>query len=113
MGELSLGDSFQSLDPDSEHSWVLTFFLGVKFGSIRTSLSRFCPLDYIFGCVCLRLTPRIRQRNLKIGTDMITRRLGFGDLGPGKSDLISPVIGRVNEEQKKGITRAELNVNII
>ena len=113
MGELALGDSFQGLDGDGEHAWVQDFFLGVKFGSIRSSLSRFYPLDLIFGYVFLGLTSRIRQRNVKIGTDMITRRLGFGDLGPGKSDFISPVIGNVNEEQKKGITRAELNVNVI
>ena len=113
MGELALGDSFHSLDPSSEHEWVLGFFLGTKFGSIRTSLSRYYPLDFVFGWVFLRLTSKIRQKNLKIGRDMITRRLDIGKLGPGKCDLIDPVVGSANGNLKNGITRNEVDVNII
>ena len=114
MGELALGDSFHSLDPDSEHEWVLGFFLGTKFGSIRSSLSRYYPLDFIFGWVFLRLTSRIRQKNLRIGREMITRRLEIGKLGPGKSDLIDPVIGSVYDNPKSsGVTRNEVDVNVI
>lgn len=113
MGELAFGESFHSLDPDSEHEWVLEFFLGTKFGSIRSSLSRYYPLDLIFGWIFLRLTSKIRQKNLKIGRNMITRRLDIGKLGPGKCDLIDPIIGRVNEDPKTGVTRNEADVNVI
>ncbi len=113
MGELALGESFNSLDPDSEHKWVLRFILGTKFGSIRSSLSRYYPLDYIFGWLFLRLTSRIRQKNLKIGQDMITRRLDIGKLGSGKCDLIDPVIGKINEDPKTGVTRNEVDVNVL
>ena len=113
MRELSLGDSFHSLDAGKEHSWVLNSFLPVKFGSVRTSLSLSYPLDYIFGWIFLRLTSRIRERNWATGTGMVSRRLEFGDLGPRKSDLLSPIIRNVNEEKKKGITRGELDVNAI
>ena len=113
MGELALGDPFHSLDPDSEHQWVQGFFLGTKFGSVRSSLSRYYPLDYLFGWTVLRLTSKIRQRNLKVGRDMITRRLDIGKLGPGKSDLIDPVIGKVNDDLKNSVTRNEVDVNVI
>ena len=113
MGELALGDPFNSLDPDSEHQWVQGFFLGTKFGSIRSSLGRYYPLDYLFGWIFLRLTSKIRQRNLKVGRDMITRRLDIGKLAPGKSDLIDPVIGKVNDDLKNGVTRNEVDVNVI
>ena len=113
MGELALGDSFHSLDPDSEHEWVLGFFLGTKFGSIRSSLSRYYPLDFIFGWIFLRMTSKIRQKNMKIGRDMITRRLSIGNLGPGKCDLVDPVIGNVEDNLKNGITRNEVDVNVI
>jgi cytochrome P450 len=113
MGELALGDSFHSLDPDSEHEWVRGFSLGTKFGSIRTSLSRYYPLDFIFAWVFLRLTSKIRQKNLKTGRDMITRRLDIGKLGPGKCDLLDPVIGSVNDNPKNGVTRNEVDVNVI
>lgn len=113
MGELALGESFNGLDVDSEHSWVKAFFMGVKFGSMRTSLSRYWPLDMIIGEVIMHVTAKQRQKNLKVGQDMISRRLALGDLGPDKSDLISPVIGKVDSEKANGITRAELDVNVI
>lgn len=112
MGELAFGDTFHSLDPDSEHGWLLGFFLGAKFGSVRTSLSRYYPFDYIVGWTFLRLTSRIRMRNIKIAQDMITRRLDLGKLGPGKCDLVDPLIGKVNEDPKNGVTRNELDVNV-
>ena len=113
MGELALGESFHSLDPSGEHEWVLRFLLGTRFGSIRSSLSRYYPLDYIFGWLFLRLTSKIRQKNFEISRTMISRRLDIGKLGPGKCDLIDPVIGKVNNNPKNGVTRNELDVNVI
>ena len=113
MGELALGESFHSLDPNGEHEWVLGFFLGTKFGAIRSSLSRYYPLDHIFAWIFLRLTSKIRQQNFKIGVDMISQRLDIGKLGPGKCDLIDPVIGKVNDNPKNGVTRKEVDVNVL
>ncbi|KAL9099863.1 MAG: hypothetical protein Q9163_004688, partial [Psora crenata] len=113
MGELGLGESFHSLEKENEHTWIEKFFLGAKFGSLRTSLSRYYPLEMWFGSLVLRATSKRRHKNLKIGTDMITRRLEMGDLGSDRSDLISPVVGNVDEEKKRGITRMELNINIL
>ena len=112
MGELAFGNTFHSLDPDSEHGWLQSFFLGTKFGSIRTSLSRYYPLDYMVGWTLLRLTAKFRQKTLKIAQDMITRRLDLGKLGPGKCDLVDPLIGKVNEDPKNGVTRNELDINV-
>lgn len=111
ISDLAIGQSFHGLEGDNEHSWILGFWLGVKFGSIRTSLSRFHPLELVFGFIFLRLTARERTKNWKLVTDCITRRLGMGDLGETRSDFITPVIGNVNEGKQKGITRQELNTN--
>ena len=118
MGELCLGESFHSLEGNNEHTWIMGFFLGAKFGSIRSSLSRYYPLDQIIAWLFMQMTSKIRQRNLKFGVDTITRRLDKGDLGSGRSDIISPVIGNIIEAKdgatkSKGITRDELNVNLL
>ena len=111
IADLTFGESFQGLDGDNEHSWILGFFLGAKFGSVRNSLSRFHPIDKIFGYIFLRLTAKHRARNWALSTDKITRRLNMGDLGVARSDFMTAVVGNVNEEMQKGITRRELNTN--
>lgn len=111
IADLTFGDSFHGLEDDNEHSWILGFFLGAKFGSVRNSLSRFHPIDKLFGWIFLRLTATHRVRNWSITTNMITERLEMGDLGSERSDFITPVVGNVNEEKEKGITRKELNTN--
>ena len=111
IADLTFGDSFHGLEDDNEHSWILGFFLGAKFGSVRNSLSRFHPIDKIFGWIFLRLTAENRTKNWSYTTNLITRRLEMGDLGSERSDFITPIIGNLNESQQKGITRKELNTN--
>ena len=111
IADLTFGESFYGLEGDNEHSWILGFFLGAKFGSVRNSLSRYHPLDKIFGWIFLRLTAKNRATSWRIATDKISRRLEMGDLGPTRSDFITPVVGRLDETQQKGITRKELNTN--
>ena len=117
MGELALGDSFHSLDGNNENSWVHLFFKGVTFGSIRTSLSRYYPLDMIFGSIFLRLTSKIRMKNMALGTSLIERRLKMGEMGIVRNDLMTPVSGNIishpQEGKQKGLTRAELDVNVL
>ncbi|KAA8563653.1 hypothetical protein EYC84_011675 [Monilinia fructicola] len=107
--DLMFGESFHGLEGDNEHSWILGFFLGAKFGSVRNSIQRFHPLEVIFGWIFLRLTSKMRVHNWKVATDRITYRLEMGDLGSERSDFVSPIIGNVNEGN--GITRKELNTN--
>lgn len=111
IADLTFGEPFHGLDGDNEHSWILGFFLGAKFGSVRNSLSRFHPIDKIFGWIFLRLTAKNRATCWRVATDKITRRLEMGDLGPSRADFITPIVGRLDETQTKGITRKELNTN--
>lgn len=111
IADLTFGESFYGLEGDNEHSWILGFFLGAKFGSVRNSLSRFHPIDKIFGWVFLRLTAKNRARSWQVATNKISHRLEMGDLGPSRSDFITPVVGKLDETQQKGITRKELNTN--
>ena len=113
IADLTFGESFYGLEGDNEHSWILGFFLGAKFGSVRNSLSRFHPIDKIFGWVFLRLTASARRNSWKTATDKISRRLEMGDLGPSRSDFITPVVGKLDETQQKGVTRKELNTNAL
>lgn len=111
IADLTFGESFYGLEGDNEHSWILGFFLGAKFGSVRNSLSRYHPIDKIFGWIFLRLTAKNRATSWRVATDKISRRLEMGDLGPSRSDFITPVVGRLDETQTKGVTRKELNTN--
>lgn len=111
IADLTFGESFYGLEGDNEHSWILGFFLGAKFGSVRNSLSRFSPLDKIFSWFFLRLTAKNRARSWQVATDRITRRLEMGDLGSTRSDFITPVIGKVETHEKVSISRKELNTN--
>ena len=113
VADLTFGESFYGLEGDNEHSWIQGFFLGAKFGSVRNSLSRFHPIDKIFGWVFLRLTAKNRARSWQVATDKISRRLGMGDLGPSRSDFITPVVGKLDETQQRGVTRKELNSNAV
>ncbi|RAL60850.1 hypothetical protein DID88_010175 [Monilinia fructigena] len=107
--DLMFGESFHGLEGDNEHSWILGFFLGAKFGSVRNSIQRFHPLEVVFGWIFLRLTSKKRTHNWKVATDRITYRLEMGDLGSERSDFVSPIIGNVNGGN--GITRKELITN--
>lgn len=111
VADLTFGEPFYGLEGDNEHSWILSFFLGAKFGSVRNSLSRFHPIDKIFGWIFLRLTAKFRANSWAVATGKITRRLEMGDLGSERSDFITPVVGRLDDTQTKGITRKELNTN--
>ena len=66
----------------------------------------------------MRMTSRIRQRNLELEVDMITRQLEKGDLGSGRPEIISSVIGNIIDAKEqaiesKGIIRDELHVNLL
>ena len=111
IADLTFGESFYGLEGNNEHSWILGFFLGAKFGSVRNSLSRFYPLDRVFGWCFLKLTAKNRATSWRVATEKITRRLNMGDLGSGRSDFITPVIGNVDVTKKTSITRKELNTN--
>ena len=111
IADLTFGESFHGLEGDNEHGWILGFFLGAKFGSIRNSLSRFHPIDKVFGWFFLRLTARARARSWNIATENISQRLKMGDMGPSRSDLVTPLLARLDETQQKGISTKELTTN--
>ncbi|PMD55506.1 cytochrome P450 monooxygenase-like protein [Hyaloscypha bicolor E] len=113
IGDLSIGKSFHGLEGENEHSWLDDFWMGVTFGSLRTSLARFHPLELIFGFLFLRLTRKQRANNWKYVTDSITERLHKGSLDGERWDFLTPVIGNVNEGREEGITRSELDGNTL
>ncbi|KAI1416404.1 cytochrome P450 [Hypoxylon sp. FL1857] len=113
IADMSFGESFHGLEGDNEHNWIVGVFLGAKFGAIRNSLSHFYPLDRLFGMIFLRLTAKHRKRNYDIAEDAIEKRLRFGDLGSKRSDFISAVLGNVDEQSEKGISRIELEANTL
>lgn len=109
--DLSFGESFHGLEGDNEHSWVMGFFFHAKFGTIRNCLSRFSPLDIFLGLILLGVTRKNRERNWRIVTEKIERRLAKGDMTGVRSDFVAPVIGRIEESGQKGITKSELITN--
>ena len=49
IADLTFGESFYGLEGDNEHSWILGYFLGAKFGSVRNSMSRYHPITRSLG----------------------------------------------------------------
>lgn len=111
--DLSFGDSFHGLEGENEHSWITGFFLHAKFGTVRNCLSRFPPLDRVFGSLFLRVTRKSREQNWRLCTAKIDRRLSQSDIIDVRSDLMTPVIGKISEGGRKGITHKELTTNAL
>lgn len=109
--DLSFGESFDGLSGDktnSDNSMIQNFFLHAKFSTIRNCLSRFAPLDILLGLFLLGTTRTTRKRNWANAIDKIQRRLAKGDV---RSDFLTPVVGRIDESGKKGVSTKELTTN--
>ncbi|KAK8091033.1 hypothetical protein PG994_000538 [Apiospora phragmitis] len=97
--DLSLGEPLcDGLEGLNEHGWVKNYFFHAKFSAIRTALSRFSPLDKVLGLVLLSMTRKARQRNWKVITGALNRRLAKAKHGKNaeRDDLLSPLIDRLS-----------------
>ena len=116
IADLTYGESFHGLEGDNEHDWVLRFFLGAKFGSVRNSLSRIYPIDRIFGWIFLRLTAVHRAQNWFEATSRITNRIQLGNK-EGRQDFLAPMLDDIahsddlSEVDGRGVTRKEVNTH--
>lgn len=110
--DLSYGESVDGLAGMDSHPWIARFFQHTTYHTVRNLMQWYWPLDSLLDFFFLRLTRSSRERNWKVTVDKIDRRLAKGDLTGLRSDLITPVIGRVAEENPqgiiKGITKREL-----
>jgi len=112
--DLSFGEALlNTLEDDSDNDEIQAFFLHAKFSTIRNCLSRFSPLDIFLGLFLLGVTRKTRERNWRLTTEKINRRLARGDLTGVRSDLLTPLVGKLDEkgEAKRSITKAELTTN--
>lgn len=111
--DLSYGEAMlDALEGDAHHDEIYKFFLHAKFGTIRNCLSRYWPLDALLGLWLLRVTRPSRERNWRLTTEKISRRLARGDLTGVRSDLLTPLVGKLSEDGHKGsITKQELITN--
>ena len=112
VGELAFGESLYTLKSDQEHDLIRAFARGAKFGSLRTSLSRFYPWDMMAGWVALRFTAKARAKTWNMMASWIDRRVAMGHLGTGRSDFVTPVIDNIENGKKDCITRSELVTNM-
>lgn len=114
--DLSLGEALcRSLEDLNEHSWIQGYFFHAKFSAIRIALSRFAPLDAFLGLFLLGITRKARQRNWRIITGALDRRMARGESGQimneKRADLLTPLVDRLDERGQKGITKAEMFTN--
>ena len=111
--DLSFGESMHdTLSGDTDNDEITRFFLHAKFSTIRNCLSRFSPLDIFLGLFLLGTTRKNRVRNWQLTTSKIERRLARGDLTGVRSDLLTPLVGKINENgQQRTITKSELVTN--
>ncbi|KAH8672903.1 cytochrome P450 monooxygenase-like protein [Tricladium varicosporioides] len=111
--DLSLGESLvHGLEGANEHGWLKNYFFHAKFSAVRIALTRFSPLDTILGLFLLSVTRKARQRNWRVITGALNRRLAnIETKEQQRFDLIAPLVGRLDENEQKGITKAELLSN--
>ncbi|KIM92948.1 hypothetical protein OIDMADRAFT_184951 [Oidiodendron maius Zn] len=112
--DLSFGEALLNTleEHDTEHNEIYMFSLHAKFGTIRNCLSRFKPFDALLRLVLLRVTRPVREHNWQLATEKVERRLARGDLTGIRSDLLTPVVGKLDESGQKGsITKKELITN--
>ncbi|KAK7957012.1 cytochrome P450 [Apiospora aurea] len=103
--DLSLGESLcDGLEGLNEHGWVKNYFFHAKFSAIRTALSRFSPLDKVLGLALLSMTRKARQRNWKVITGALNRRLAKAkhEKGNERADLLSPLVDRLGSFEGSG-----------
>ncbi|KAG9235759.1 cytochrome P450 monooxygenase-like protein [Amylocarpus encephaloides] len=117
ISDLSYGESMEGLPERNEHGWIARFFLHGRFSTVRMCLCAFSPLDKVLDFFVLSLTRRQRTKNWAVFSAKIERRLAKGDMTGQRSDLISPVVGKVTPDHEidasakmkaKGITSSEL-----
>ncbi|KAK3378646.1 cytochrome P450 monooxygenase-like protein [Lasiosphaeria ovina] len=113
--DLSFGESLlNTLERDTDNDEIRAFFLHAKFSTIRNCLSRFSPLDVLLGLFLLGATRATRERNWRLTTAKIERRLARGDLTGVRSDLLTPLVGKLDDNNaalKGTISRKELTTN--
>ncbi|KAI7775569.1 hypothetical protein LA080_006580 [Diaporthe eres] len=110
--DLSLGESLaRGLEDMNEHSWIQGYFFHAKFSAVRIALSRFSPLDAFLGLFLLSVTRKARQRNWRVITGALDRRMARNDAQEKRSDLLTPLVDRLDESQRVGITKAEMMSN--
>jgi cytochrome P450 len=110
--DLTYGESIHGLQGESQHSWIERYHIQAKVATFRNLASHFPPLDWMFDTVLGRLTADRRMQNFKEVSLKIDRRLQLDEKAHRREDLLSPVIGRINETPAKDqITKAELVVH--
>jgi cytochrome P450 len=117
MVDLGFGSSMDGLAGNNEHDWIARFFLHGRFSTIRMCTCWFFPLDKILDTLFLALKRRQRAKNWALFSSKIDARLAKGDLGSERSDLVTPVFGKLTDKieagnngntKEKRITKGEL-----
>lgn len=108
ISDLTWGESPGALKTRGYHDWIRRFFLHAQFSTIRNCFSRFSPLDNILHYFFLRITSKQRKANAKLSSARIDRRLAAGHT---RSDFMTPIIGKISEDGRKGITKDEVLTN--
>lgn len=108
ISDLTWGESPKALQTSGHHDWYRRFFLHAKFSTVRNCLSRFYGMDKILHYIFLRVTSKQRSANTKLSFERIDRRLAAGH---SRSDFMTPLIGKISESSRKGITKSEVLTN--
>lgn len=112
MTDLSLGGSLaRGLEDMNEHTWIQGYYFHAKYSALRAALSRFRPLDALLGVFLLGVTRSARLRNWRVITGVLDRRMAQKDAMIERSDLLTPLIDRLDETRRSGITEAEMISN--
>lgn len=108
ISDLTWGEEAHITQKSREDDWNMRLFQHAQFSTIRNCLSRFSPAHKILHYVFLRATSKQRIANTRLTTERIKRRLALNETRP---DFMAPIIGKISNDPRKGISLNEVLTN--
>ncbi|KAI2899636.1 hypothetical protein CBS11852_3203 [Aspergillus niger] len=106
-GELEFGESFGCLEKGEYHPWIKVLLSNFR-KIILFGASQLIPgLRFLVGLTIPKAVMQQRQQHFSYTVDKVSRRLARGN-DPMRPDFLT-YINRYNEDEKKGMSRAEID----
>ncbi|OJJ42281.1 hypothetical protein ASPZODRAFT_155391 [Penicilliopsis zonata CBS 506.65] len=107
IGDLAFGEPFGCLQGSEYHPWVATVFQSIKTGACMRAMAIYPPLLKVFCTFMPSSFTQKRVAHYQMSKDKVSRRLATETARP---DIIS-YIQRYNEDDERGMLRAEIETN--
>ena len=112
---LAIGESFLGDDGGEPSAEVESFVAHARFSTLMNSLSRWPLLRLGFIFVYSRLGAKLRLQTWRIGAAKTLKRMRMGHQMQPKQqiDFAAPILTRLSDNEKQGISPAEFQTNVL